>query len=138
VLLVDSHAHLFYPDFNDDLDEVLARAVAANIGLFVVPGTNIETSRQAIALAERYPSVFASVGIHPLDIGESGEADFHTLEEFSKHPKVVAIGEIGLDYYYDKSPRATQQKVYRKQIEIAVRRNRRPHERLDGRCNCHR
>jgi TatD DNase family protein len=120
---IDSHAHLFYPDFKDDIDEVIQRALDAGVKFFVVPGTNVETSRQAIALAERYPSVYACVGFHPLDMADADEASLKEIEQLSEHKKVVAIGEIGLDYYYDTTPKDKQQKMYGAQIEIAIRRN---------------
>ena len=122
-MFIDSHAHLFYPDYKDDIDEVIRRAKEAGVTFFVVPGTNVETSRAAIALAERYPSVYACVGLHPLDLANANKASLKEIEELSQHKKVVAIGEIGLDYYYDTTPKPQQQAMYRAQIEIAVRRN---------------
>ena len=122
-MFIDSHAHLFYPDFKEDLEDVIRRAHDAGVDYFVLPGTNVATSRQAIELSERFSSVFACVGLHPLDIGGAGESELREIEELSKHPKVVAIGEIGLDYYYDTTPKEVQQEMYRAQIGIAVRRN---------------
>ena len=80
-MFIDSHAHLFYPDFKDDVDEVIRRAVDAGVNFFVVPGTNVETSKQAIALSERYDAVYACVGMHPLDMAE---ADDDALREIEK------------------------------------------------------
>ena len=122
-MFIDSHAHLFYPDYKDDIDEVIRRAEDAGVKFFVVPGTNVESSRAAIALAERYNSVYACVGLHPLDLTNASEVSLKEVEELSQHKKVVAIGEIGLDYYYDTTPKPQQQAMYRAQIEIAVRRN---------------
>ncbi len=122
-MFIDSHAHLFYPDFKDDIDDVLRRAVDAGVKFFVVPGTNVETSKQAIALSERYEAVYACVGIHPLDMAEADESALREIEKLSEHKKVVAIGEIGLDYYYDTTPKDTQRRMFRAQIEIAARRN---------------
>ncbi len=122
-MFIDSHAHLFYPDFKDDIEEVLKRAADAGVKYFVVPGTNVETSREAIALADRYESVFACVGLHPLDLAEADDRALREIEKLSEHRKVVAIGEIGLDYYYDTSPKEKQLLMFRSQIEIAVRRN---------------
>ena len=122
-MFIDSHAHLFYPDYKDDLDDVIRRAADAGVTYFVVPGTNVETSKQAIALSERYESVYACVGIHPLDMAEADEQALAEIEKLSEHKKVVAIGEIGLDYYYDTTPKEKQQRMFRSQIEIAIRRN---------------
>lgn len=122
-MFIDTHAHLFYPDFKDDVDEVLQRAIDAGVKFVVVPGTNVETSKQAIALAERYPAVYACVGIHPLDMANADGTSLEEIEKLSEHTKVVAIGEIGLDYYYDTTPKEKQRRMYRAQIEIAIRRN---------------
>ena len=122
-MFIDSHAHLFYPDYKDDIDEVIRRAVDAGVKFFVVPGTNVETSKQAIALSDRYPAVYACVGIHPLDMAEADDAALREIEKLSEHKKVVAIGEIGLDYYYDTTPKEKQLRMFRSQIEIAIRRN---------------
>jgi TatD DNase family protein len=122
-IFIDSHAHLFYPDYKDDLEDVIQRAVDAGVKYFVVPGTSVETSRQAIALSERYDAVYACVGIHPLDMAEADDGALHEIEKLSEHKKVVAIGEIGLDYYYDTTPKDKQQRMFRSQIEIAIRRN---------------
>jgi TatD DNase family protein len=122
-MFIDSHAHLFYPDFIDDIGEVIARATDAGVKFIVVPATNVETSRQAIELSERYASLYVCVGIHPLDMAKADEAALKEIENLSQHKRVVAIGEIGLDYHYDITPRETQQRMFRAQIEIAVRRN---------------
>jgi TatD DNase family protein len=120
---IDSHAHLFSEDYKNDLDEVLQRTRDAGVTHVVVPGTDVATSRAAVAMAERIPWIFACVGIHPHDAAKATEADLITIEELAGHPKVVAIGEIGLDYYYDFSPRNRQQELLRAQLEIASRRS---------------
>lgn len=120
---IDSHAHLFYPDYEHDIDEVIRRANDAGVAFFVVPGTNVETSRKAIALAERHASVYACVGIHPLDVSDANDASLDEIERLSEHKKVVAIGEIGLDYHHDSSPRDKQREMYGAQIGVAIRRN---------------
>ncbi|MGA7162289.1 MAG: TatD family hydrolase [Bacteroidota bacterium] len=122
-MFIDSHAHLFYPDFKDDIVNVVQRALEAGVKFFVVPGTNVETSRQAITLSERFEAVYACVGIHPLDMAEANESALREIEKLSEHKKVVAIGEIGLDYYYDTTPKDLQLQMFRSQIEIAIRRN---------------
>lgn len=122
-MFIDSHTHLFYPDFDEDRDEVIHRAIDAGVKYFVVPGTNLETSRKAVELAERYDSIYACVGFHPLDLADVSDAALKEIEELSSHPKVAAIGEIGLDYYYDASNAALQQEMFKRQIEIAVRKD---------------
>jgi TatD DNase family protein len=122
-MFIDSHTHLFYPDFRDDIDDVIRRAADAGVKFFVVPGTNVETSKQAISLSERYDAVYACVGIHPLDMADADDGALREIEKLSEHKKVVAIGEIGLDYYYDTTPKDKQLRMFRSQIEIAIRRN---------------
>ncbi len=122
-MFVDSHAHLFFKDFRDDLDAVLGRALDAGVKHIVVPGTDLETSREAIALAENHEELFACVGFHPHEAGRAGEAELAEIEKLSAHPKVVAIGEIGLDYHYNYSPPERQREVFAAQIDIARRRN---------------
>lgn len=118
-MLFDSHCHLFDEQFADDLDAVLERARSANVRRVVVPGVDLATSEQAIALAEHQEEVYAAVGIHPEAAKAVPEQDFRRVEALTAHPKVVAVGEIGLDYYWDAAPRQAQQDVMRRQLEIA-------------------
>jgi TatD DNase family protein len=120
-MFIDTHAHLFYPNFNGEVDQLIERANNAGVKYIIVPGTDLATSKKAIELAETYESVYAAVGIHPHDTKEWKDSFIETLEEFSKHPKVVAIGEIGLDYYYDFSPKDLQMVAFKKQIELAIK-----------------
>ena len=120
-MFIDTHAHLFYPNFNGELDQIIERANNAGVKYIIVPGTDLVTSKKAIELAEKYDSVYASVGIHPHDTNEWKDSFIDTLEEYSKHPKVVAIGEIGLDYYYDFSPKDVQMIAFKKQIDLAIK-----------------
>lgn len=122
-MFIDSHCHLFYEDYHNDLPEVIARAHDAGVQYFVVPATNHQTAKEAIALAERYPSIFVSVGFHPLDLKEYTEERLRLIEELSHHSKVVAIGEIGIDYFYDTSPREYQKEIFSRQIELAIHRD---------------
>jgi TatD DNase family protein len=122
-MFADSHAHLFFKDFSDDLDDVIKRACNEGIEYIINPGTDLETSRKSIELAEKYDIVYACVGFHPHDAGKADHKSLEEIEKLSYHPKVVAIGEIGLDYHYDFSPRDKQQEVFASQIEIAARRN---------------
>ncbi len=118
-MLIDTHAHLFYPNFNEDLDQVVDRAKAAGIGAIIVPATNLASCEQVINLCDKYDIVYGAVGIHPHDTSEWDEAYIISLEEFAKHKKVVAIGEIGLDYYYDFSPKEKQISAFRAQLDLA-------------------
>lgn len=122
-MFIDTHAHLFYPNFNGEVDQVIERAKQAGVDYIIVPGTDIATSIQAIELAEKYDSVYASVGVHPHDSAKWDDSFIPKLEELSKKNKVVAIGEIGLDYYYDFSPRDIQIKAFEEQIKLALKQN---------------
>ncbi len=122
-MFIDSHAHITSDQFNDDRDETIQRAIDAGVEYIVNPGTDLEDSRRAVALSEKHPEVYACVGFHPHDAKKADDASLKEIEELSKHPKVVAIGEIGLDFHYDFSPRDLQAEVFKKQIEIAQRRN---------------
>jgi TatD DNase family protein len=122
-MFIDSHAHLFFKDFRNDLDEVLKRAQDAGIDYIVCPGTDLLTSRQSVELAEKYEMVYACVGIHPHDASKADAKSLAEIEQISQHPKVVAIGEIGLDYHYNFSPPDKQREIFSAQIDIAQRRN---------------
>ncbi len=107
-MLIDTHAHLDYPDFAGDLDAVLARAAEAGVTRVLTIGTGIESSRRAVALAERHAGVFAVVGVHPTNVLDEPE-DFPTaLRDLARHPKVAAIGETGLDYHHLPSEERAQ------------------------------
>ncbi len=120
-MFIDTHAHLFLPNFNGETEQVIERARTSGIDYIIVPGTDIASSAQAIDLAEKYDFIYASVGVHPHDTKEWSDSIIDQLEEMSKHPKVVAIGEIGLDYYYDFSPKEIQLHAFEKQIELALK-----------------
>jgi len=98
-MLIETHAHLDYPEFAGDLDDVLRRAADAGVTRIITIGTSIESSQRAIDLAERHPAVYATVGVHPTYVQEAEEDVFTPLRELAKHPRVVAIGETGLDYH---------------------------------------
>ena len=118
--LVDSHAHIYGPDFADDFADMLQRATDAGVAAILTVGTDIESSRQSVELAEKYPQVYASVGIHPHDAGGVTDEMYRTIRELAlSSPKVVAIGEIGLDFYRDRSPRADQERVFRAFLRMA-------------------
>ena len=98
-MLIETHAHLDYPDFAPDFDDVLRRATEAGVTRIITIGTSVESSRRAVDLAEKYPNVFAVIGVHPTYAPEGGEDVVTPLRELAKNPRVVAIGEIGLDYH---------------------------------------
>lgn len=121
-MFIDSHAHIFFPDFQsfkDEVQDVLKRAKEAGVGCLINVGTDIESSRTVIGLAEKYPQIYAVVGIHPHEVQEMTDQDLLTLKEMAQHEKVVAIGEVGLDYYYEHSPKDIQQKRLRDFIQLA-------------------
>ena len=119
--LFDTHAHYDSGGFNADRHDVLPALPEGNVALVVNPGGALPASRTAVELAARYPYVYAAVGIHPSDCAGTGEAEYEALRELAKHEKVVAIGEIGLDYYWeDNPPKEFQQQVLHRQIELAL------------------
>ncbi len=122
-MFIDTHTHLFLKNFDDDRDEVINNAIDAGVKYMLVPGTDIETSKQAIELAEKYESVYAAVGVHPHDTKDWDDIWIDELRELAQHKKVVAIGEIGLDYFYDFSPKGKQHHAFEKQIELALELN---------------
>jgi TatD DNase family protein len=125
--MIDSHCHLDFADFGPDRAEVLARARGAGVTAFVCIGSGSDTvsARQAVALAATEPDVFAAVGVHPHDVVSMTEADWTELEGLARAPRVVGIGETGLDYHYDHSPRDVQRAAYERFIGLA-RAARRP------------
>jgi TatD DNase family protein len=118
-MLVDSHCHLDFPDFAEELDDIVARAEAAGIGRMVTISTRVRQFDRVLAVAERYDSVFCSVGTHPHNADEELDIEPADLVRISGHPKVVAIGEAGLDYHYDNSPREAQAEGLRRHIAAA-------------------
>lgn len=117
--LVDSHCHLDFPDFKDDLDGVVGRAQAAGIVRLVTISTRVRRLDGLLTIAERFPDVYCSVGTHPHHAHEELDLTAADLVASAKHPKVVAIGEAGLDYHYDNSPRAAQEQGFRAHIAAA-------------------
>ena len=119
--LFDTHAHLHFPEFAGDLDAVLARARAAGVRRMVTIGTDVATSRAAAALAAREPDVWAAVGIHPHEAADANEAALTEIERLASAPRVVAIGETGLDFFRDRSPREAQTRAFTAQVALARR-----------------
>jgi TatD DNase family protein len=118
-MLFDTHAHLNAEEYKDDLDEVISRAQEAGVTNMVVVGFDRPTIERAIELVDHYDFLYASVGWHPVDAIDITEEDLIWIEELASHPKVVALGEMGLDYHWDKSPKDIQKEVFRKQIRLA-------------------
>jgi len=118
-MIVDSHCHLDFPDFAAELDAVVERARAAGVGRMVTIGTRVRRAAQVRAIAERYDDVFCSVGTHPHNAGEEADVTLAELLAEADHPKVVAIGEAGLDYHYDTAPRDAQHAGFRLHIAAA-------------------
>ena len=118
-MLFDSHAHLDDEAFDADREDVIARALANGLTGIVNPGSCMKSSAAALALAQQHAAIYAAVGIHPHDADSADEAAYEQLRGWSWHPKVVAIGEIGLDYHYDFSPRSVQQDVFVRQLAVA-------------------
>jgi TatD DNase family protein len=123
--LFDTHAHLHFPEFDADRTAVLDRARHAGVRRMLTIGTEVPTSRAAIALAEHEPDVWASAGVHPHDAGDADEAALEEIERLARGPRVVAVGEIGLDFFRDLSPREAQVRVFRRLLGVA-RRVRKP------------
>lgn len=119
-MLFDTHAHYDAEQFDADRDEVLAGLPRRGVSLVVNPGCDLPSSRKAMELAERYPFLYAAVGYHPESCGPYREEELDLIREMAKHPKVVAIGEIGLDYYWEENPpKELQQQVFRAQMALA-------------------
>ncbi|HEY41607.1 MAG TPA: TatD family hydrolase [Dehalococcoidia bacterium] len=121
ITLVDTHAHLDADEFGTDRDEVITRAHDAGVTSIITVGTSVESGQRSIELAEQYPGILASIGIHPHAASTTTEADIDSIARLAGHPRVVAIGEIGLDFYRDYSPRDSQLQVLQWQLEMAVR-----------------
>ena len=115
-MLVDSHCHLDFPDFAEDRDNIVARATAAGIGAMVTISTRVKRFAALLEIADAYPNVFCSVGTHPHNAAEEPDITTDELVALTNHPKVVAIGEAGLDYHYDKAPRDLQRAGFLRHI----------------------
>lgn len=118
-MLIDTHCHLNHTDFDGDRAAVIERARAAGVAAMVVIGYDLASSEAAVALAEREPSLFATVGVHPHNASTLDERVVARLQELAASPKVLAVGEIGLDFYRNLSPRKAQEAAFRRQIRLA-------------------
>jgi len=115
----DTHAHYYDEQFDDDRDELLSSMPENGVELIVCPGDTEETSRQCVELAEKYPFIYAAVGIHPENALEMDGGSIERLRAMAAHPKVKAIGEIGLDHYWKETPEDVQEVCFRRQMELA-------------------
>ena len=119
-MLIDSHAHLEMKEFNPDREDVIERARRAGVSYIVTVGTNLVLSRKALSLARQHENIYATVGVHPHDVARADNKTFDDLCEISRDPKVVAYGEIGLDFFRNISPREKQIEMFNRQLELAV------------------
>ncbi len=118
--LADTHCHLDFDKFDSDREAVLERAIQAGVERILIPGLTLSSSRSIIALAEKSPMLYAAVGIHPTEASDVERSTLNDLRKLTKHSKVKAIGEIGLDYYWDAAPHDLQQRVLREQLALAA------------------
>ena len=116
---IDTHCHIYYDKYQNDISDVINRANDKNIKHIICVGVDLESSEKSIILSDQYESVFATVGYHPHESKSAVDNYLYKMLELLKHPKAVAIGEIGLDYYYKHSDKKTQIKVFREQLELA-------------------
>jgi TatD DNase family protein len=118
-MLIDSHAHLDDERFDKDRDRLIKSLKESGIDLIINPGSDLGSSIKAVSLSEQYDNIYAAVGVHPHSAKEMDESTIEVLKSFTNRDKVVAIGEIGLDYYYDNSPREIQRQKFVEQLELA-------------------
>lgn len=116
----DTHAHYDDKAFDEDREELLQKLESADVELIIDPGCDVDSSRKALELAEKFPFLYAAVGLHPEELEKHGGDALDKVRELAGHPKCVAIGEIGLDYYWDASRREEQKALFRRQIELAM------------------
>ena len=119
-MLIDTHAHLEMSDFDEDRDDVIERAIESSVHAIIAVGISLEDSEAALALAQQYDAVYATVGVHPHDAQGIDDATYDGLRRLAQHEKVVAYGEIGLDFYRDRSPRDIQIRRFEEQLNLAA------------------
>ncbi|MGE7692228.1 TatD family hydrolase [Lysinibacillus sp. NPDC097214] len=122
-MFIDTHVHLNADQYEEDLQEVIDRALEAKVETMVVVGFDRKTIEKTMQLIEQYDFVYGVIGWHPVDAIDCKQGDLDWIEELAAHPKIVGIGETGLDYYWDKSPKDVQQALFRKQIHLAQKLN---------------
>ena len=118
-MLFDTHAHYNDIQFKDDADELLSSMPENNVGLIMVPASKLSETEDILALCRKYPFMYAAVGVHPDEVGDLNEETFARMKEQFKLDKVVAVGEIGLDYYWDNEPHEVQKKWFIRQLDLA-------------------
>lgn len=121
-LLIDTHCHLNFESFDANRDEIISKAAKAGVTRIIIPAVDIESAHQALALSQQYEGVFFAVGVHPTSTSDFDDATLKAVETLSHEEKVLAIGEIGLDYYWDKSPKVKQREAFEAQLELAKQR----------------
>ena len=119
-MLSDTHCHLDLEKFDPDRGAVLERAIQAGVNRILIPGLSLASSLSAVKLAESHPLLFAAVGVHPTEASEVQRSTFDDIKRLAGHPKVKAIGEIGLDYFWDSAPHDLQQKILKEQLSLAA------------------
>ena len=119
-MLIDSHAHLEMKEFNPDRENVIERARQVGVSYIVTVGTNLALSRKALSLARQHENIYATVGVHPHDVARADNKTFDDLCEIARDPKVIAYGEIGLDFFRNISPREKQTEMFNRQLELAL------------------
>lgn len=117
--LIDTHCHLNFHKYNDDRDAVIHRAKEAGVNRVIIPAIDLESCQEAIDLSDQYDGIYTAVGIHPNSTTDFDETMLKAVREWSSHEKVVSIGEIGLDYHWDKSPKDVQRKAFEQQLDLA-------------------
>ena len=120
-MFIDTHAHLFYPNFEGEVDDVISRAKSENVDYILVPATDLKTAQQVLDLTEKYNMVYGAVGVHPHNTKDWDSSMIKEIEELAKNEKILAIGEIGLDFYYDFSPKEKQIEAFKAQIDLALK-----------------
>ncbi len=118
-LFIDTHAHLDFDLFDEDREIVIQRAIKNGLAAIITIGTDLESSKKSVEIAEKYAMVFAAVGIHPTECADVPDRDFEMIEELAQHEKVVAIGEVGLDYYHMRAPKEVQKNAFLYQAHLA-------------------
>ncbi len=121
--LIDTHAHLTFPELEENIDAVVARSIDAGVTSWITVGTDRDQIRKVLALIPKHDNMYAALGFHPHEAKDVTSGDLEFLKESAKHEKVVAIGETGLDFHYDHSPREVQKDIFRKHLEIASEMN---------------
>ncbi|MEW6170781.1 MAG: TatD family hydrolase [Candidatus Omnitrophota bacterium] len=121
-MFIDTHCHLDFPDFDNDVNDVIERSRKEGIDFIINVGSSIKNSQNSLDLAKRYDSIYASVGIHPHEAKKFNQEAFEVIKNLAKEPKVIAIGEIGLDYYRNLSPKIQQQNVFIKLLDFAIQK----------------